>query len=184
MRLTNDLKTQIIHRALTDWEKGKKKLPDTKKAKEDFATYLYEYHFKKHIADLAKIPYDFLRHGSNIKFEDQEGNVYSLHMPEERPCNWRWSAPILLIINNDSPVRLLNKFKAFKAKLDVKAKHEEAKENLMLELKRVLNSATTDKKLLDVWPECEKYLVDLKVPVAHAIVPADCIEKLNTELKL
>jgi hypothetical protein len=52
------------------------------------------------------------------------------------------------------------------------------------ELRGVLYSCSTSKRLLDTWPEIEPYLKDLHLPIPVSSVPVQTIETLNEKLGL
>lgn len=194
-RLTNHMRETIVNRVIQDRFEADHKALERDRA--ELALACYNEHYPQTVRDrMAALPDGWLPTDNDIvvKFGTEDRgytrlcfNGYShnhrlVHeMPEEivkRFTETDAQKGCLMSLAQDHGLTV-----EFLKQRDEQEELDEATRKARSGVKSILNSSTTVKKLLEIWPEVLPYLGDL-APAPPPKVPAVKVEELNAQLRL
>lgn len=182
-KLTNDLRNKITHNIYID--KYKSKNDELQKQRRIVGTSIIKNAFGDGVySEMKKLPEGFFVTTSaftlNIDAHDHEVLTNSLLCPSCYKYN-----PITTDdrIEDKSIINARNQYRGeYKTIENEIKKHNEWWNTTKEEINKVLYSVNTTKQLLEIWPECEKYLPDYVKNVDNTHLPMVQVTKLNTLL--
>lgn len=185
MRLTNEIRNIIISKAMSVAFDAREKAQAKAITILADAVYQHEYGAIEKIAN--KLPGDWCDDDHHVYIEaagfhwrgDRDGKVYNgLKMSKSRRVP-RYQSNKPIKIGGAHPLN-----DQAQAVAEEHAALLRDREAMRTKLRAVVYSATTLPKLLEVWPECQKFVpTDLK-PAARALVPVELVTELNSALGL
>jgi len=175
VRLTNDLKAGI-------WKQiyNEKFLPEVEQIKIDKLTFAdkcyYELFNKTERQTMKLSPAGAFGFHNEFKMHFG-GQSICLHLTEKRPFFYDYSNKNKLGVDHQLTIEFLGLN-------DWETKNAEARKIAKQYTFAIMNSCTTTNKLLEVWPECKKYLEQaIGQPIANNL-PAVVTTELNKMLGL
>lgn len=177
IKLTNQIREDILKSVAGRWKENNPK-PDLVQAEHDFAMYLWEGKYKKYKDVLDAVPKAFLNTDYDMKY-CVNGEVGQVRLKEKMPVDWRGYRGAVLKSLNDS-----NKhYQKYDKVRDAYKKWCDLRNEVINETKAILESVNTTKQLLEVWPNCEKFLPAYVANADKSIrLPAVQISRLEERL--
>lgn len=177
-RLTNALKDQIVDAAAKKAFGERERL--LKERKNQLAMSVYALHYPLPLQEImttmqTKMGNRPFSMSDSFYGQSFGGRRQYLHLPQEKPFFAERLDPKYEYLDVDHPLTL--EFNAI-SNADDDLKAEDKK--LRSEVRAILNSVTTVKRLLDVWPEVKDLLPNLEKPEVY--LPAVQIDKINATI--
>lgn len=178
MKLSNDIRGTILDRALKHgFEKNRELL---KRAEKAFGEMAYNDIYSKKVRDLMQaLPTGYLPETSNLlcRFGSTEGRL-SFEKEKRVPAKHDRYSAVAKIFPGDH--KLTQQYLDLsKQQKELNAQYKETRE----QIKAILYSVTTLKRLQEVWPECEPFIKDMLITKKPAL-PAVPVKEVNKSLGL
>lgn len=178
MRLSEQVRSTILDRALKHgFDKDRALL---KKREKTLGEMAYNDIYSKKVRDLMQaLPAGYLPETSNVlcRFGSTEGRVYFEKEKRVPAKHDRYSA-VAKIFPGDH--KLTQQYlELSQQQKDLNTRYKETRE----QIKAILYSVTTLKKLQEIWPECEPFIKDMLITQKPAL-PAVPVKEVNKSLGL
>ncbi len=167
MRLTNTIKDQILKNIIFDAFSGREKA--IAKVGTQLADDIYSSYYNQYKAKMDALPETFFISKRSIMF-NIDGYCHTLEMSNTRLFAQCHNHGYIMIYDPD----LAKRFKAtYKDQTELDKDIKELRSKVMA----IVSSATTDKELVEAWPEAEKYIPLIIEPKPSLLI--GCCSHLN-----
>lgn len=178
MKLSNDIRGTILDRALKHgFDKPRDLL---KRAEKAFGEMAYNDIYSKKVRDMMQaLPADYLPVTSSVlcRFGATEGRAL-FEKPKRVPTKHDRYSAVAKIFSGDH--KLTQQYlELSQQQKDLNTRYKETRE----QIKAILDSVTTLKRLQEIWPECEPFIKDMLITKKPAL-PAVPVKEVNKSLGL
>lgn len=177
-RLTKTLRENMLKAVLAHAFNEKETAAE--KAKRDAGEKIYADIYSKHLIAMESLPKGWLEKSSAIEIA-VSGQRHRVYLNESRLIgrghDGRYSMPKLYVGDEQVVIDYLETV----SNVDAIKKQ---RSNMSHEVQAILESATTFKKLWEIWPESKCILEKFETKPTVALLPAIQIEKVNSALGL
>ena len=137
-----------------------------------------------HLDLIAKLPEHYVTRSTSININVMKGSWVKILLSKSMPipsCYMYSSIPCTEFWDKNECDKWFKKYESKKKELNGWENHiRECRDYSM----RIMNSVTTTKQLIALWPECAKYLPDANKTVDTSQLPMVQVTKLNAMLGL
>jgi len=171
MRLTIAMKDQIVTKVLA--ETIDKKLAERTKAEREFGDSIVKFIHEPYADIMKQLPSTAFMTESSVRVVWGDRNNYKYVNSNDYKAFYR---PLMLNTDSKSTwVKILNNLETQKDVLN------KQRRELAHDLRQVVNSVTTVKRLLEVWPEGKKWIEEVCLNITPNL-PAVTTDNLNKKL--
>ncbi len=174
IRLTNDMKLDILKSILSKWEETNIK-PDIYKAANVFGMYLWSSKYGKYKKQIDALPIELFHTSRYIKF-CVDGQVDQVTVSEYIPSEY--GGIIYKSIKSSN-----SQYTKYNKVADDFKDWQESRRSIQREAEAIINSVNTSKQLVEVWPDVEPFLpAHIADPDKAIRLPAITVSRLNERI--
>lgn len=180
-RLTQSKRDEIVNAVIK--ESISDKLAKLKEERFKFADKIYDTFMTPEIKDyMSSAPNDkqFFEYGTGMCINSLTGRYNHLYLKNGKPFPCYMRSDLSDLFNDLDPDVRKGLCAEYKKLNDKEVKYSKARNDLAVKVRGVVNSVTTEKRLLEVWPEAIKYF---NVTVVDTNLPAIAAEDLTKYIK-
>jgi hypothetical protein len=180
-RMTNELRNTIRYAAMSKaFEKEK---TQNEESLEKLSRKIYDALYSKEIQEaIALLPKGFIYFrdfGTVLISPNSNSRFEKMSLKFDKPVGW----PVEYSYGNDPKIINADLYAEYRKLEEESRSISDAERKLAVSLDQVLRSVNTVSKLIEIWPEGEKFIPDwAKNVVKGSMLPAVCVGDLNDML--